>query len=439
MSAVQRYGDLELSFTSDFSSYWATPSKSLWNYFVGGAYSSGQKVGPKVAWGKAGILRLKDVSADKSLLRSPVRWERIAEIPGHDLASPVRWAVWRPIPPEGYVALGDLIDVWNGVNEHYAPNFACVKKVHNGRPYVRQGECGTKIHEAGSVRLWSVVAPPYPDGDQDERLYLPCGNFTAVTSSGTPAPTATTWILDLPAVVEKREGPEIPELTSHARPPAQTIINDRIVTVPYYMVDDKGRDEGWKVENSPFYRVQRKRHFDLILYRDNRNGSVPQEESQAVTTGVTSESSESFSENTGITVGTSVGVTAGARPFGMGAETTVTASISTTVELGYERRTSISSMREETKVRGLNIPPRSSACLWMEHHELVPIRGNGDTLGNQAALGFATDYYVTGEYPSGSGVTYFEEEPSGARATKAPVHLPADLQEARPEPANVSR
>jgi hypothetical protein len=115
------------------------------------------------------------------------------------------------------------------------------------------------VFEQGNVRLWSVVTPPYPDGDLDEHLHLPVGNFTAVTSDGTPAPTATTWILDLPAVVEKRDGPEIPELTSHARPPAQT--------------------------------------------------------------------------------------------------------------------------------RGLTVPPASSACLWMEHHEIVPIRADGDPLGSQARSG----------------------------------------------------
>ncbi|MET9515563.1 hypothetical protein [Streptomyces sp. NPDC002994] len=430
MTTTQRYGDLELSFRTaqgtggsigsthmPFTGYdgHTTPTERL---------SSGHKVGLIDRDPKGGVLMLKDVSADGSLLRPPVTWERVAQLP---LDGQFPYGVWRPIPPEGYVALGDIVFRWDYELEQF-PDWlcwtACVKKTHNGRPYVRQGECGTVLYDSGSLRLWSVVNPPYPDGDLDEHLFLPCGNFTAVTSSGTPAPTPTTWVLDLPAVIEKRDGPEIPELTSHARPPATTVITDRTVTVPYFMIDDRGREEDWKLENSPFYKVRRKRHFELILYRDNRNGTVPQEESQMVKTGVSKEEGETFTENTGITVGMSAGVSAGGKPFGIGVEATVTTSVSTTIELGYERRTNITTMREEAKTRGLTIPEHSSACLWMEHHELLPVRANGDTLGSQAALGFTTDYYVTGQYPSAAGASYFEVDGDGRQTTKADRHLP---------------
>lgn len=430
MTATQRYGDLELGFQQVSMVQPVTSTLGVYDthHGVDGTdwMKTGVKLGPQGA--KPGGLLLRDRSSDGTLLRRPVGWERIGEIP----TPGNKTGIWRPVPPSGYVALGDYIAVWSTSDPAQLPGFytqfACVKKTHNGRNYVREGECGTKLHEANGLRVWSVVAPPYPDGDLDEHLYLPSGCLTVVTSSGTPAPTPTTWVLDLPAVVEKRDGPEIPELTSHARPPSQTAIADRTVTLPYYLIDDQGRQEEWKVANSPFYKVRRKRHYELILYRDNRNGSLPQDESQAVTTGVTKSAEESFHQSTGMTVGVSVGVEAGAKPFGIGASTTVTTSVSTTIELGYERRTGVSTMREETKTRGLTVPPRSSACLWMEHHEIVPIRANGDTLGSQAALGFTTDYYVTGEYPGGSGAAYFEETPEGTRADKPTRHLAPDAQ-----------
>ncbi len=50
-----------------------------------------------------------------------------------------------------------------------------------------------------------------------------------------------------------------------------------------------------------------------------------------------------------------IGVTASAVPFGMGAETTVTNSISTSTELGYERRTGIAAMHEETRTHVLKV------------------------------------------------------------------------------------
>lgn len=164
----------------------------------------------------------------------------------------------------------------------------------------------------------------------------------------------------------------------------------------------------------------------MILYRDNRNGTLPANASEEVTTGVTTEQGTSFSLNTGITVGVSVGVTAGAKPFGIGAETTVTASVSASIEVGYERRTNVAIFNEVKKIQHLAIPPRSSGCLWMEHHELLPVRANGDTLGNQAALGFRTDYYVTGEFPAGAGVSHSESDSQGRTVSKPNRHLPPD-------------
>lgn len=430
MSTTQRYGDLELSFRSNQQVAELGSSLGVYTGYrettVVPWMSSGFKLGPRGRATTAGVLVLVDRSADNDLLRPPADWHRIGYVSAPNGAT---MGVWRPVPPPGYVALGDTI--W-GRDDPPAPGpvaaTACVKqgKHSDGWTYVRQGECGTRLYEEGGLRLWSVVDPPYPDGDLDERLYLPCGNFTAVTSLGTPAPTATTWILDLPAVITRRDGPEIPELTSHARPPAQTVITDREVTVPYFLVQDNARDEAWKVANSPFYRLRRKRHYELILYRDNRNGTETQEASEEVTSGVTQERSDAFSVTTGISVGMSVGVTAGAKPFGMGVETTITASISASIEVGYERRTNVAVMNEVKKRQVLVIAPRSSGALWMEFHELLPVRANGDTLGNQAALGFKTDYYVTGQYPSTATVTYYEIDAQGRRIDKPARHLPPD-------------
>ncbi|MEV7356414.1 hypothetical protein [Kitasatospora sp. NPDC091276] len=303
----------------------------------------------------------------------------------------------------------------------------CIRQgVHNGWRYARRGEVGEHLFEHAGTRLWSVVTPPYPDGDRDERLFLPVGGFTAVRVAGRPDPTPTTWILDLPAVVQHASGPGIPILTSPARPPAQVGVVDRIVTVPYVLVDDPSRTTAWRIQNSPFYRLRRRRIFDLVLFRDNTRGTVAQPESQTITTGVTQEAGWSFSVATGITVGASVGVEASAKPFGMGASVTTTASVSASIELGYETRRNVSTMASDSRERGLIIPPHSTGCLWMEHHELTPVRANGETLSTQSTLGFRTEYYVTGEFPGGSGVTPFTSDASGERTPLPATHLLPD-------------
>lgn len=252
MSTTQLHGDLELSFRPNIRVGQVLSSLDVYNGDPDGVgLSSGMKLGPSGQDHTAGVLMLTDRSADNDLLRPPAGWDRIAVTSDPEGR---RMQVWRPIPPPGYVALGDIM--WSQdapPQAHPHGQTACVKQGrHNGWTYVRQGECGTMLYEGGNLRLWSVVDPPYPDGDLDERLFLPCGNFTAVTSSGRPAPTATTWILDLPAVIHRRDGPEIPVLTSHTRPPAQTVITDREVTVPYFLVQDNARDEVWKMANSPY-------------------------------------------------------------------------------------------------------------------------------------------------------------------------------------------
>lgn len=425
---TQRYGDLEVSITGSTDRKWPVPNSPSAPPVSGshqvrigfrraaeGWWPVGCQFGPGVGHEGVGAVLLRDLSSDRSMLRPPVDWQLIGDLPQALGQGVVR--VWRPIPPPGYVALSDFagrFDSW----------MICIKQEHNGRVYARRGEVGEQLLQHGNMRLWSVVTPPYPDGDVDERLFLPIGAFTAVLTPGRPDPTPTTWILDLPAAVERAPGPDIPVLTSHARPPARTRVTDRAVTVPYFMVNDPNRSLDWQIQNSPFYRIRRHRTFDLILFRDNRAGTLPQKEAQRITTGVTREAGSSFSVTTGITVGASVGVEMSAKPFGMGASTTVTASVSASVEVGYETRSNVSTLAEETLDRELAIPPHSTGCLWMEHHELVPIRADGSTLSAQAALGFSTDYYVTGEFPAGAGVVPSIRDVSGTHTRLPARHLP---------------
>ncbi|MYS82096.1 hypothetical protein [Embleya scabrispora] len=161
------------------------------------------------------------------------------------------------------------------------------------------------------------------------------------------------------------------------------------------------RNAHWQIRTSPFYRIRRIRHFDVALFRDNRNGMVPQEQSETVTSGASREDSTTFSITTGITVGASLGIEVSAKPFGVGVAATTTYSVSATVELGYETRRNVTVMNQVARMYALTVPPRSSGCLWMEHHELVPVRADGSVLGPRASLGFRTDHYVTGEFPGG--------------------------------------
>ncbi|MEV7941595.1 hypothetical protein AB0O82_36410 [Kitasatospora sp. NPDC088264] len=428
---TQRYGDLELRFTPDIRRVWPNVMPGVRHDSA--IYAANEPM--RDGWGRAAhhfgppltagglprdgaALLLRDLSADRSMLRPPVRYDRIGDLP-----QDVSVGIWRPVPPDGYIALGDIVATNAPHPDFGSFPVVCVKREHNGRLYVRRGEFGDRLLESGNMRLWSVVAPQQSNQDTEERLLVPPGGFTAVFTADRPSSTPTGWVLDLPAVVERRPGPGVPRLTSFDRPPAQTTVTDRTVTVPYFMVEDPVRDAHWQIRNSPFYRIRRLRRFDVALFRDNRNGTVQQEQSEAVTTGVSREDSTAFNVTTGISVGVAVGIEVSAKPFGMGVSGTTTYSVSATVELGYERRRSVTVMNEVTRTYGLAVPPRSSGCLWMEHHQLVPVRADGTELGPRASLGFRTDHYVTGEFPGGAGVRAFTEEDGGER-TPLPDSIP---------------
>ncbi|WP_331734937.1 Vps62-related protein (plasmid) [Streptomyces sp. NBC_00597] len=439
---TQRYGDLEIGFTTDYrflaedlpalgdAMFWAPKMDGWWPL---GCYFSPRQIDPR---GRCGAMVLRSVPGS-DLLAHPTGYTRImtAEFMGH------RLSFWRPTPPAGYVALGDLCTS----GDHVPPveEVMCVKKTHKGRDYVRRAEVarhpvwrpGFAGQIYGNFSAWAIEAPLYPDADTEEHLFVPAGVFTAVPSRERPSPTETTWVLDLPAIIEKGPDPAVPQLHSHDEPPSQTtIVTDRTVTVPYFMVGDDGRDEKWKVDNSPFYKVQRKRHYELILFRNNQQGSEPQPDSEAITTGVSREQGETFSVRTGISVSATVGVEASAKPFGIGGSVSASTTVSASVELGYERRYGITTMESKTVTRSLVTPPKCSGALWMERHELLPIRGNGDMISNDAKLPFRTVYYHTGQYPQaravGEEVVYAELDENGQ---PLPYQIGIPVQATEPE------
>lgn len=181
---------------------------------------------------------------------------------------------------------------------------ACVRREFQGRQFVRDARVGAQIwndddSEADrDVSVRPVDAPAYPGVDDHNRLILAPGLFTAYPAyyrDSPPPPSPVTCALDLPAAVQELSGPTRPVMDSYEEPPDGTIAVDRRVVVPYTMVNDTEKTERWKVQNSPFYTVERRRFFKVVHYFDNRSGSEPDTGTRRVTTGVTEDQSKEFS------------------------------------------------------------------------------------------------------------------------------------------------
>ncbi|MFM9629777.1 MULTISPECIES: hypothetical protein [Streptomyces] len=437
---TQKYGELEVGFTSRFTkvssvsndqrahlyNVWRPEAPEGW--FIFGHIAVKDTEDPN---GRRGAVIARDLTGG-SILKPVQDVETICEysLPG----TPYAFGFYRPVAPAGFAALGDL--ALNKPNLDGLSKVAVVNKAYNGWSYARPAETGESVYTGtmaffGRIGLWTIAAPLLPGDDVEERLLLPTGTFTAVTHTDKPAPTPSTYMLDLPAVVEKDGNPRTPELTSYDPPLPQQVITDRVLTLPYFMVNDTEREEAWKVEHSPFYRLQRKRHFELVAHEDFRgagDGSISRE----VQEGVSEDKEETFSETTGVTVSESVGVEVSAGAFGMGASTSVESTVSQSVETGYSRRYNVGTMHSVTMKVTYNVPKDHAGALWTEAHELVPIRGN-DTLVTKYNLMFKTNNYVGRCYPPVEN-NPIDTEPAGTSALDSGEEfdlslMPAELAE----------
>ncbi|MGW2600276.1 Vps62-related protein [Streptomyces klenkii] len=306
-------------------------------------------------------------------------------------------ALWRPIPPAGYVALGDVW--WTGWSTPPPLDAIwCVKAEHARRPSFGASRwsdwrTGGKVSD---VEVWAMDAPPISETDVKERILLPSVYDTALLRYGAPSLTDTSWIIDAPADVKGTPAPKPPAMTSHDKPTEPVPVTDRIVRVPFTAIKDPDRSQQWKIENSPFYTVQRQVGYKAEIYIDNRHGTVEQPQGQDVTTGFSREESETFTETTSITVSASAGIAYKAFSAGVG--------VSITREIGYERRTSVTEFSQVTQARKLTAPPRSAAVLWVETHHLEVYRSDGTMVG--VPLKFQFPSYVIGEYPANAGARH---------------------------------
>ncbi|MDX2394035.1 hypothetical protein NJL88_29025 [Streptomyces sp. DK15] len=307
-------------------------------------------------------------------------------------------SAWRPIPPAGYVSLGDVI-----VSGYEKPGLGlmtpyCVRKDPvGGRSYVREAEIGELIWDdrgSGStfddISAWAIQTPGYP-ADSTERLLLGVDGF--VTNNSHDKPSRSVYVLDLPPFIAKQFPPPKPVLTSYEFPePRETLkVPDRQVVVPCSLVADSSKTAAWQVENSPFYTLERRVSFYCQMHYDNEKGESEQNPTQSVTTGVSTDQSEEFSERTSITVTSSVGIEV--KGFSAGLE------VSVAHELGYSRRYGVTEFQEETQTWTLNTPPRHAAALWSPRHEIIALRQDGDPVGGRAGLAFDIESRVYTQFP----------------------------------------
>jgi len=305
---------------------------------------------------------------------------------------------WRPIPPDGYVALGCAvtgrrlsIPITSPLPDCQTPPLdyiVCVRE-----DLTVDAEIGTEI--------WSDNVPRYgywtidqPDAGPHEYCYLVTGTIFGWDQDNPPAYSDVLHVLkvELPMLAEAPYQSYVPQLTSYEEPsPESAPMMAKAMLVPSTIVNDLQYSGNlrWRIANSPFYRLERYVFYKL-LYHNHNTSSQPQTNSVTIRSGVTTTESSTFWTETGVSI---------TREAGVNIEF-VEGKVSTTVSLkfGYSTQTSVSELQETEYSTSVNTAPGTAAACWQKYNRYVLFRHNGVNFEEVYAWEFGIDSYLVDDY-----------------------------------------
>lgn len=201
-----------------------------------------------------------DTSKGKALSR-PDDFEQVWRYSG----SGADGAIWRPIPPDGYVALGLVCS-----NDHEKPSLNAVRCVR--ADLVIASSVGDLIwNDRGSgarqdFSTWSIDPPAAAAGE----IYFAPGTFAGSNSFTKPSTHAAAYSLRMQIPLQINPAPEVPVLSGfEAPPPPETSEATQIAKIPWFAVEDNALLPIDKLSKSPYYYLRRTDQYVLVGYGHN--------------------------------------------------------------------------------------------------------------------------------------------------------------------------
>ena len=315
MNTIQdmfQYKDLVIGFTTRFECRWHDMGSggkydgAFWHPIIPKEMADFHPIGT-LGWsgygdinGLTAIAVVKDANgAAGTALRAPERFEEVWKDKGS--GAEYNGSMWRPIPPEGYVALGLVC------NKNWGPppldDVRCVRS-----DLVVPAMPGNGIwndEETGSdtdFSAWGIQAPGAPAGE----IFFSPGTFIGWTSHYQPAIDPNAYALQLPIPQENppdNPKPPVPVLNGYSRPSPfeqDTVAYSSIL--PWFTVKDPNKTPAAQLAKSPTYRLERVDRYKLIDHGYN-DTSETQEFSWSFTAGTSEEKAKTFSSTTSIELG----------------------------------------------------------------------------------------------------------------------------------------
>lgn len=335
------------------------------------------------------VVKAKDPNSDLPPLKHPTDYTWIYNDAGTGSNNDV--SIWMPVPPPGYKAMGMVASSnWS------APALADVVCVRED--LTMMGKAGSYIwHDVGTggtydLGSWEIEIPT---SGSHESAYLAPGTMIAWASWSPPIAHDAMNVLkvDLPTLVEAPQQAITPRLTSFMEPGPETApLMGKAMLVPFSIINDGyyASNPALQVSASPFYRLERYIYYKLVYFYHN-NTSETQENSISTTSGVETTESETFYNETGVSItaegGVNLGVFSGS----------ISSTVSTT--FGYESMSSISMLQQKEVTSTVYTAPGKAAALWQQFNRFVLKRHNGNKLEIVSSWEFGIDSYTASDYP----------------------------------------
>lgn len=173
-------------------------------------------------------------------------------------------SIWRPLPPEGYVALGSVCS-----NDHEKPSLNAVRCVRadlviaSNTTDLIWDDKGSKARQR--VSTWSAVPPAALSGE----VYLASGSFFSLSDYTRPASFPVYCLrLQIGQQLYTRPSPpvlcgEMPTPVDQADEPSSTAV------LPWFTVKDPRYTAVEQLRHSPFYLLERKDQYILVGHARN--------------------------------------------------------------------------------------------------------------------------------------------------------------------------
>lgn len=196
-------------------------------------------------------------------LRAPVDFEQVWS----DAGSRTRTGctIWRPVPPTGYLALGELCSM--GRDKPLPSEVRCVRQdlvIASSISAPIWNDKGSGARQAFSA--WGIYPPTAMAGE----IICAPGTFIGVGTYIKPSTHATAYALRLPIPLEINSSPIPPELSDTEHP---AVLEPAKVTqtakLPWFVIRDPNLSPLEQLRTTPFYYLERTDQYVLLGYGKN--------------------------------------------------------------------------------------------------------------------------------------------------------------------------